>query len=46
MHSIHGATNDMQSVADDQHGLIVHVQAVSHHTSDVNQFAEQIKQAK
>ena len=47
MHSVQGshASYNVQSVVDDQHGLIVHVQAVSD-TSDVNQFAEQIKQAQ
>ena len=47
MHSVQGshASYNVQSVVDDQHGLIVHAQAVSA-TSDVNQFAEQIDQAK
>jgi len=46
MHSIHGshASYNVQSVVDDKHGLIVHVEAVSE-TSDVNQFAQQIDQA-
>ena len=47
MHSIQGshASYNVQSVVEDRHGLIVHVQAVSD-SSDVNQFAEQIKQAQ
>lgn len=46
MHSVQGshASYNVQSVVDDQHGLIVHAQAVSA-TSDVNQLAEQIDQA-
>ena len=46
MHSVQGshASYNVQSVVDDQHGLIVHVEAVNQ-TSDVNQFAEQIDQA-
>jgi len=46
MHSVQGshASYNVQSVVDDQHGLIVHAEAVSQ-TSDVNQFAEQIDQA-
>jgi len=46
MHSVQGshASYNVQSVVDDQHGLIVHAEAVSA-TSDVNQFAEQIQQA-
>ncbi|HEY0723875.1 MAG TPA: IS1182 family transposase [Pyrinomonadaceae bacterium] len=46
MHSVQGshASYNVQSVVDDQHGLIVHVQAISE-TSDVNQFAKQIDQA-
>ncbi|MBM3302271.1 MAG: transposase, partial [Deltaproteobacteria bacterium] len=46
MHSIHGshASYNVQSVVDDQHGLIVHAEAISE-TSDVNQFATQINQA-
>lgn len=46
MHSVQGshASYNVQSVVDDQHGLIVHATAVSQ-TSDVNQFAEQITQA-
>ncbi len=40
MHSVQGshASYNVQSVVDDQHGLIVHAEAVSE-TSDVNQFA-------
>lgn len=47
MHSVQGshASYNVQSVVDDQHGLIVHAEAVSE-TSDVNQFAEQINQAQ
>ena len=43
MHSVQGshASYNVQSVVDDQHGLIVHAEAVSE-TSDVNQFAAQI----
>lgn len=46
MHSVQGshASYNVQSVVDDQHGLIVHAQAVSA-TSDVNELAEQIDQA-
>ncbi len=46
MHSIQGshASDNMQRVVDDKHGLIVHAEAVSE-TSDVNQFAQQIDQA-
>jgi hypothetical protein len=46
MHSVQGshASYNVQSVVDDKHGLIVHVEAVSA-SSDVNQFAEQIEQA-
>jgi transposase len=46
MHSVQGshASYNVQSVVDDQHGLIVHAEAVSQ-TSDVNQLAEQIEQA-
>jgi transposase len=46
MHSIQGshASYNVQSVVDDQYGLIVHAEAVSE-TSDVNQFATQIDQA-
>jgi len=46
MHSVQGshASYNVQSVVDDKHGLIVHVEAVSE-TSDVNQFAQQIDQA-
>jgi transposase len=44
--SIHGkhASYNVQSVVDDQHGLIVHAQAVSE-VNDLNQFARQIAQA-
>ncbi len=47
MHSVQGnhASYNVQSVVDDQHGLIVHAQAVRE-TSDVNQFAQQIDQAQ
>ena len=38
------ASHNVQSVADDKHGLLVHAEAVSD-TSDVNQFARQIDQA-
>ena len=46
MHSVQGshASYNVQSVVDDQHGLIVHAEAVSA-TSDVNQLAEQIEHA-
>lgn len=46
MHSVQGshASYNVQSVVDDQHGLMVHADAVSE-TSDVNQFARQIEQA-
>jgi transposase len=46
MHSVQGshASYNVQTVVDDQHGLIVHAQALSA-TSDVNQLAEQIEQA-
>jgi hypothetical protein len=46
MRSVQGshASYNVQSVVDDQHGLIVHAEAVSE-TSDVNQFARQIEQA-
>ena len=46
MHSVQGshASYNVQAVVDDQHGLIVHAEAVSE-TSDVNQFARQIEQA-
>ncbi len=46
MHSVQGshASYNVQSVVDDQHGLMVHAEAVSE-TSDVNQFARQIEQA-
>jgi transposase len=44
--SIHGkhASYNVQSVVDDQHGLIVHAQAISE-VNDLNQFARQIAQA-
>ena len=47
MHSTQGshASYNVQSVVDEKHGLIVHAEAVSE-TSDVNQFARQIEQAK
>jgi transposase len=47
MHSVQGShtSYNVQSVVDDQHGLIVHAEAVSQ-TSDVNQLAEQIDQAR
>lgn len=35
---------NVQAVVDDQHGLLVHVEAVND-TSDVNQFARQVDQA-
>lgn len=46
MRSVQGshASYNVQSVVDDQHGLIVHAEAVSDPT-DVNQFAGQIEQA-
>lgn len=46
MHSLQGshASYNVQSVVDEQNGLIVHAEAVSE-TSDVNQFARQIDQA-
>ena len=46
MHGVQGshASYNVQSVVDEKHGLIVHVEAVSE-TSDVNQFARQIEQA-
>ena len=46
MHSVQGshASYNVQSVVDEQHGLIVHAEAVNA-TSDVNQFARQIDQA-
>jgi transposase len=46
MHSVQGshASYNVQSVVDDQYGLIVHADAVNA-TSDVNQLAEQIRQA-
>jgi len=46
MRSVQGshAGYNVQSVVDDRHGLIVHVEAVSD-TNDVNQFACQIEQA-
>jgi hypothetical protein len=47
MRSVQGshASYNVQSVVDDQHGLIVHVEAVND-TSDVNQFARQIDGAQ
>ncbi|MDH4264274.1 MAG: hypothetical protein OEW45_01430 [Deltaproteobacteria bacterium] len=47
MHSTQGshASYNVQSAVDEKHGLIVHAEAVSE-TSDVNQFARQIEQAK
>jgi transposase len=47
MHSVQGnhASYNVQSVVDEQHGLIIHAEAVSE-TSDLNQFAEQINQAQ
>lgn len=46
MHSVQGshASYNVQSVVDDEHGLIVHAEAVSDNR-DVNQFARQIEQA-
>ena len=46
MHSVQGshASYNVQSVVDEQHGLIVHAEAVNA-TSDVNQFARQIERA-
>jgi transposase len=46
MHSVQGshASYNVQSVVDDEHGLIVHAEAVNE-TSDVNQFALQIDKA-
>lgn len=46
MHSIQGSHSsyNVQIVADDKHGLIVHAEAVNE-TSDLNQFAQQIDQA-
>jgi len=46
MHSVQGShtSYNVQSVVDDQHGLIVHSEAVNA-TSDVNQFSRQIDQA-
>jgi len=47
MHSVQGshASYNVQSVVDDSHGLIVHAAAVNAAT-DVNQFADQIKQSQ
>jgi len=47
MHSIQGshASYNIQSVVDDQYGLIVHAEAVQEAT-DVNQFASQIEQSQ
>jgi len=46
MHGVQGshASYNLQHVVDDEHGLIVHAEAVSE-SSDVNQFARQIEQA-
>jgi len=46
MHSVQGshAGYNVQSVVDDEHGLIVHAEAVSD-TNDTGQFARQIKKA-
>ena len=46
MHSVQGshASYNVQSVVDEQHGLIVHAEAANA-TSDVNQFARQIEGA-
>ena len=46
MHSVQGshAGYNVQSVVDEQHGLIVHAEALNA-TSDVNQFARQIEEA-
>lgn len=46
MHGVQGnhASYNLQNVVDDEHGLIVHAEAVSEST-DVNQFARQIEQA-
>lgn len=46
MHSVQGshASYNVQSVVDEQHGLIIHAEAVNS-TSDVNQFARQIERA-
>jgi transposase len=46
MHSVQGshASYNVQSVVDEQHGLIVHAEATNA-TSDVNQFADQIENA-
>lgn len=46
MRSVQGshASYNVQSVVDDEHGLIVHAEAVSD-TSDVNQFSRQIDQS-
>jgi transposase len=46
MHSIQGshASYNVQSVVDEQHGLIIHAEATNA-TSDINQFAHQIEQA-
>jgi len=47
MHSLQGshASYNVQSVVDDQYGLIVHAEAVQEAT-DVNQFASQIEQSQ
>lgn len=46
MSSVHGkhASYNVQSVVDDEYGLIVHAEALND-TSDLNQFARQIEQA-
>ena len=46
MHSVQGshASYNVQSVVDDEHGLIVHAEAITD-TNDVLQFARQIDQA-
>ena len=46
MHSVQGshASYNVQSVIDDKHGLMVHVEAIND-SSDVNQFARQIEAA-
>lgn len=47
MHSVQGshASYNVQSVVDDQHGLMVQIEAIND-SSDVNQFARQIDQAR
>jgi transposase len=46
MHSVHGshASYNVQSVVDDEHGLIIQAEAVSD-TNDARQFARQVEQA-